>query len=159
MGDIPVDGMTRVAYVLSLSNQAAPTTTELNTGLLLQTLLTTDGLGGFKPETASVDTSSLASTFNTSTNGRVSYSNMMLRLKKQTGTDTAWNTLTKGTTGFIVLRRYILQATGWASSDKVQTFPVIFGETADVDPEPNTLGRYEVPINLTGEPTLRAVVA
>lgn len=159
MADIPLDGKVRVAYVPAIANIAAPTTTELNAGMLLQSTMTADGLGGFRPETADVDTSSLASTFNTVTLGRVSYSNMMLRLKKQDGTDTIWNTLTRGTTGFIVLRRYIDQATAWASTQKVQVYPVIFAIEADVDPEPNSLGRWESPIKLTSEPNLRAVVA
>lgn len=159
MADIPLDGKVRVAYVPAIANIAAPTTTELNAGMLLQTTMTADGLSGFRPETADVDTSSLASTFNTTTNGRVSFSNMLLRLKKQDGTDTIWNTFTRGTTGYIVLRRYIDQSTNWASAQKVQVFPIIFATEADVDPEPNSLGRWEAPIKLTSEPNLRAVVA
>ncbi len=159
MADIPLDGKVRVGYVPTIANQAAPTTTELNAGLLLQLTLTADGLMGFRPETAAVDTSSLASTFNTSTLGRVSYSNMGLRFKKQDGTDTIWNTFTRATVGFIVLRRYIDQATAWASGQKIQVYPIIVAVEADVDPEPNSLGRWESPLFLTAEPTLRAVVA
>jgi hypothetical protein len=36
MADIIVDGQTRVAYVPTIANIAAPTTTELNAGTLLQ---------------------------------------------------------------------------------------------------------------------------
>lgn len=159
MADIPLDGKVRVAWVPAIANIAAPTTTELNAGMLLQTTMTADGLTGFRPETADVDTSSLASTFNTVTLGRISFSNMMLRFKKQDGTDTIWNTLTKGTTGFVVLRRYLDQATAWASTQKVQVYPMIVAIEADVDPEPNSLGRWESPMKLTLEPNLRAVVA
>jgi hypothetical protein len=73
VADIIADGKTRVAYVPTIANIASPTTTELNAGLLLQSLLTADGLGGFQPDTAKVDTSSLASTFSTSKNGRTSF--------------------------------------------------------------------------------------
>lgn len=159
MADIPIDGKVRVAWVPTISNISAPTVAELNAGTLLQATMTADGLVGFKPETADVSTSSLASTFDTNTNGRVSFSGMMLRLKKQTGTDTIWGTLIKDAAGYIVLRRYIDEATAWTAADKAQVYPSICGETADVDPEPNTLGRYEVPIKLTSEPDLRAVVA
>ena len=159
MADIPIDGKVRVAFVTAIANLAAPTTTELNAGMLLQQTMTADGLGGFRPETADVDNSSLASTFNTATLGRVSYSNMMLRFKKQDNVDTIWNTLTKGTTGFIVLRRYIDHTSAWASTQKVQVFPIIVAIEADVDPEPNSLGRWESPLKLTAEPNLRAVIA
>jgi hypothetical protein len=159
MADIPIDGKVRVAWVSTIADISAPTTTELNAGILLQETMTADGLMGFQPDTASVDTSSLASTFNTATVGRTSFSNMGLRLKKQTGTDTIWETLTRDTQGYVVLRRYVDEATAWASSDDVQVYPAICGETKDLDPEPNTLGRYEVPIFPTLEPDLRAVVA
>ena len=83
MADIPVDGNTRVAWVPTIATKTAPTTTELNAGILLQSFITADGLAGFEPETADVDTTSLASTFNTVTNGRDTFSGTMLRLKKQ----------------------------------------------------------------------------
>ncbi len=159
MADIPIDGKVRVAWVSTIADISDPTTTELNAGILLHETMTADGLMGFQPDTASVDTSSLASTFNTATVGRTSFSNMGLRLKKQTGTDTIWETLTRDTQGYVVLRRYVDEATAWASSDDVQVYPAICGETKDLDPEPNTLGRYEVQIFPTLEPDLRAVVA
>ena len=159
MADIPIDGKVRVSAVPAIADISAPTTTELNAGILLQSTMTADGLIGFQPDTAAVDTSSLASTFNTSTVGRTSFSNMMLRIKKQTGTDTAHNTLVRGYEFFVVLRRYVDEADAWASSDDVQVYPAICGETKDLDPEPNSLGRYEVPIFLTSEPDLRSVVA
>lgn len=159
MADIPIDGKVRVAWVSSIADISAPTLAELNAGILLQSTMTADGLIGFMPDTAAVDTSSLASTFDTSTTGRVSYSAMALRLKKQTGTDTIWETLVKDAEGFVALRRYVDEADAWAAADKIQVFPAICGETKDMDPEPNTLGRYEVPIFMTLEPDLRAVAA
>lgn len=159
MADIPIDGKVRVAWVSTIADISAPTTTELNAGILLQSTMTADGLMGFQPDTASVDTSSLASTFNTATTGRTSFSNMGLRLKKQTGTDTIWETLVRGTEGYVVLRRYVEESTAWASNDEVQVYPMICGETKDLDPEPNTLGRYEVPLFPTLEPDLRSSVA
>jgi hypothetical protein len=159
MADIPIDGKVRVSAVPAIADISAPTTTELNAGILLQTTMTADGLVGFQPDTAAVSTSSLASTFDTSTVGRASFSGMMLRLKKQTGTDTIWNTLVRGYEFYVVLRRYVEESDAWASDDQVQVYPAICGETKDLDPEPNSLGRYEVPIFLTSEPDLRSVVA
>jgi hypothetical protein len=72
MPDITADGKTRVYWVTTIANIAAPTVAELNAGISLQATLTADGLMGLQPETADVDTSSLASTFNTtSTAGSV----------------------------------------------------------------------------------------
>jgi hypothetical protein len=157
--DITSDGMTRVAWVPTIANVNAPTTTELNAGMLLQSTVTADGFSGFRPTTAAVPTSSLASTFETNTIGRTSYDNTMLRFKKQSGTDTVYDTLVRGTAGYIVVRRSLAEGTAWASAQKIEVYPAICGEVSKLDPEPNTLERYEVPMMISTEPKLRAAVA
>jgi len=157
--DITSDGKTRVAWVTSIANINAPTTTELNAGILLQSTLTADGLQGFKPDTADVDTSSLASTFNTTVNGRTSFSNTMLRLKKQSGTDTIFTTLVRDAAGYVVIRRSVTESTAWTTAQALEVYPALCGEVARVDPEPNSVERYEIPIKVTASPSLRAAVA
>jgi len=157
--DIPVDGNTRVAYVPTIANNAAPTTAELNAGILLQSFLTADGLVGFEPDTADVDNTSLASTFDTKTIGRDSFSGTMLRLKKQSGTDTVFTTLTRGTAGYIAIRRDIAESTAWASSQALEVYPIVCGQRRRLAPESNTVTRYEVPTKISSLPTLTATVA
>lgn len=159
MADIPSDGKTRVYWVTTIANIQAPTTTELNAGIALQSTMTADGMNGFQPATADVDTSSLDSTFNTMVNGRTSFSNTALRIKKQSGTDTIFTTLTRDTAGYVVVRRSIAASTAWASSQAVEVYPALCGEVSRMDPEPNTVERYEIPIKITSTPALRAAVA
>lgn len=159
MADIVVDGFTRVAYVPTIANINSPTTTELNAGILLTSVLTPDGLAGFEPSTADVDNSSLASTFDTKTIGRDSYSGTKLTLKKQSGTDTAYATLTRGTSGYVVVRRYMDNATAWASAQAVEVYPVIFGQTRNLAPAANTVTKWEVDTKITSTPAIRAAVA
>jgi hypothetical protein len=159
MPDITADGKTRVSWVPTIANINAPTTTELNAGMLLHSTLTADGLIGFKPETADVDTSALDSTFNTNVNGRTNFSGTMFRLKKQSGTDTIFTTLVRDTAGYVVIRRSVTASTAWASAQAIEVYPALCGEVARVDPEPNTVERYEVPIKVTASPSLRAAVA
>lgn len=159
MPDITSDGKTRVAWVPTVANIAAPTTAELNAGMLLQTTLTADGLMGLSPDTADVDTSSLASTFNTNVNGRTSFSGTGLRLKKQSGTDTIFTTLVRDTAGYLVVRRSIAEGTAWASTQAVEVYPALCGELKRLDPEPNSVERYEIPLKVTSTPNLRAAVA
>jgi hypothetical protein len=159
MADIVSDGRTRVSWVTTIANIAAPTVAELNAGILLHDTLTSDGLIGFSPETATVPTTSLASTFNTSRNGRTSFTGTMFRLKKQDGTDTIFTTLIKDAAGYAVVRRSVLATTAWTIADKVQVYPAVCGEVSFVDVEENTLERYEVPLNVTAAPNQRAVVA
>lgn len=159
MADSLADGMTRVAYVPAISNNASPTTTELNAGILLQSYITADGLEGFEATTADVDTTSLASTFDTLTIGRDSFSGTLLRLKKQTGTDTVYDTLVRAVTGYIVIRRDIAETTAWASSQKVEVYPIICGQAKFLKPEPNSVRKYEVPTKINAAATLRATIA
>jgi hypothetical protein len=159
VADITADGKTRVYWVTTIANIAAPTTTELNAGIDLTSTLTADGLSGFQPDTADVDTSSLASTFNTTVNGRTSFSNTRLRLKKQSGTDTIFTTLVRDTAGYVVIRRSLAQATAWASTQPLEVYPALCEETSKMDPAPNTIERYIVGIKITATPSLRAAVA
>lgn len=162
MADVGVtDGMTRVAYVPAVANTAAPTTAELGAGgsLLLTPIMTPDGLIGFEPTTASVDNSSLASTFDTVTIGRDSYGDSGVRLKKQVDPDTAYTTLTRGTTGYIVIRRDVTASTAWTSGQAVEVYPIICGKRKRLAPERNTMTRYEVPMMISNTPNTDAVVA
>jgi hypothetical protein len=160
MPDIIIDGKTRVAYVTSISNRNAPTTAELNAGTLLHDFLTPDGLVGFAPETADVDSSSLSSTFDTKQPGRASYSGTMLRLKKQSPTaDAVYNALVREFATNIVIRRGVAATTAWTAADKVSVYPSVCGEVRDLDPEPNSVQKYEVPVKISIEPSLRATVA
>lgn len=159
MADIVADGRTRVAWVPSIGNIASPTTGELGAGLLLQTLLTADGLAGLQPETAKVDTSSLASTFNTARNGRTSFDSPMLTLKKQDTGDTAYTTLVRDAAGYLVVRTSVLEGTAWTTGQAIRVYPVQCGEVQHVDVEENSLERYQVPLTVTSTPNLRAAVA
>lgn len=159
MPDIPVDGQTRVFWVPAIANNAAPTLAELNAGLLLESTMTMDGLVGFEPDTADVDNTSLASTFNTLTIGRDQFKGTLVRLKKQSGTDTIFNTLTRGTTGYIVIRRDQAESNVFASAQVVEVYPVILGQRRRLAPTANTVTRYEVPTKITSLPTLVATIA
>jgi hypothetical protein len=159
MPDITSDGKVRVYWVTTISNQNAPTTTELNAGIALQSTLTADGLNGLNPDTADVDTSALDSTFTTNVNGRTSFSNVMLRLKKQSGTDTIFTTLTRDTAGFLVVRRSVASTTAWTTAQGVEVYPALCEEVSRLDPAPNTVERYEIGIKITASPSLRAAVA
>lgn len=161
MSDSLADGMTRVAFVPTIANIASPTTTELNAvgSVLLQSVITADGLMGYEASTAEVDTTSLASTFNTKTIGRDDFSGTGLRLKKQTTGDTAYTTLLRGTTGYIVIRRDLAETTAWASAQSVEVYPITCGQSKFLPPEANSVRKYEVPTPITSAPNLRATIA
>jgi hypothetical protein len=160
MADVFVDGNTRAAFVASLSSTSNPTAVELtNNGILLQDTLTADGLMGFEADSAEVDTSPLSATFDTKVPGRDQFSKTSLRLKKQTGTDTIFNTLTKNTTGYIVIRRGVVSTTAWLAGQSVEVYPITCGREKRLTPTANSVEKYEIPTMVSSQPNLRATVA
>lgn len=159
MAFIAVDGTTRVSFVTSIANIQAPTTTELNAGLLITALLTPDGVQNFQPATASIPTSSLADTFDTVGAGRTSFQTAILQFYKQPSADTAYTTLVRNTAGFVVIRRYIATATAYTSAQPLQVYPCICGDQIDLDPAPNEAAKWQAQIFVSAAPALKAVIA
>jgi len=160
MTDIIVDATCRVSFTTALAVLAAPTTTELNAGILLQSLLTPDGLVGFQLTSGDVPTGSLASKFSTVRPGRDTATGAMLRLKKQLTGDAAYTALrTKNTTGFIVIRYFVAETTAWAAADQVEVWTIETGRRRVLPPAENEVAKYEIDVKFTAEPVLDAVVA
>lgn len=160
MADLITDGFTKVWTVPSISNISSPTTTELNAGTALEGLLTPDGLSGFQPTTAAVDTTALNSTFDTAIPGRVSFSNMGLTLKKQSqAADSVYNTLILNYATNIVIRRGVASTTAWTTGQAVEVYPVVVAQVANQDPAANTVQKYQIPLMPSASPQLRGAVA
>lgn len=159
MADANADGNTRVYFVPTIANIAAPTVAELNAGTRLDTLMTPDGMVGLEADTGDIDNSKLSSTFNTVTPGRVSFSGTLVRLIKQTGTDTVYNMLVYGFSGYLVIRRDILASTAWAASQAAEVYPITCGEVRNISPESNSVHKYEIPTKITAQPNMRALTA
>jgi len=160
MADILCDGNTKVQWVPAIEDITAPTLDEITAtdSISLEDLITADGLVGFEADTAEVPTDRLSSTFDTKMPGRASFSGTLFRLIKQDGTDTTYDTLVRNTSGFIVVRRDTSRTIAFADVDKVEVYPVTCGETRLLQPEANSLRRYEVPVMISPEPSLRSVV-
>lgn len=158
MADVIMDGYTTVWLVPTIPNLAAPVAATITAGIDISMSLTRDGLQGFASTTNWVDNSALGSTFNTKLPGTVDFGDMSLTFKWQAGTDTLFNLLVYGYSTNVVLRRRILRATGATAGQLVQTYPVQCGQFTPADFETNTVDRFTVPVGLTVEPQLRAVI-
>lgn len=158
MADILLDGNVKAWFVPTIADISAPTVAELTAGTDLGGVLTAAGLEGFEPSTTRIDNTSLKSKFGTTVPGRTNFGEMGLLLKKQSGTDTVFTTLTvKGTSGYIVIRDGEDESGAWAADDEVAVYPIITGEFAWVR-EPDNVFRYRVPIGLSAAPDQRATV-
>lgn len=159
--DIIGDGRETWWYVPNggISNINAPTAAEINAGIRISQWMTKDGASGFAADTAGAPTSGIEDVFDTSIPGRISYSNMRLRLRSQSGTDVAKTTLVYNTRGYLVRRKSITSATAPATGQKVRVWPIACGEQVDMDYEDNMPERYEVPIFPTATPSSSAAIA
>jgi hypothetical protein len=162
MPDIQVDGQTRVSYFPTCANIAAPTVAEIQTaGTYLSDTLIMAGLEGWESSTGEIDATALSSTFDFKLPGRISFTGTALVFKKQSGTDTIFNLLSvPGTNGFIGIRDGSAATTSFATSDKVEVYPVRTATHVMLGRgEGNSLLRYRVPTMISGLPNLKAVVA
>lgn len=159
MADLISDGKTRVAWAASITNQNAPTTTELNAAADYTARITPDGLK-LDPSTADVDTSSLASTFDTKTVGRVGFDVEITFKRGDTGPeDLPYTTLKYGVSGYLVVRRGVAFGTAWTAGQKVEVYPITCGEPANASPAANEVMKFMSPMRVTAAPATAATVA
>ncbi|MFD5795596.1 hypothetical protein ACFWIO_19060 [Streptomyces diastatochromogenes] len=159
MADLISDGMTRVYWVSTIANINAPTTSELNAGSDFTQRITPDGLK-LDPSTADVDTSSLASTFDTKTVGRVGFDVELTFKRGSTGTeDLPFTTLKYGVSGYLAVRRGVSYTTAWTTSQKVEIYPITCGEPQNSSPAANEVMKFVSPMKVTSQPATAATVA
>jgi hypothetical protein len=155
MADIISDGMTKVSWVTTISNAAAPTAAELTAGVSLEALLTPDGLG-ISTSTDAVDASSLASTQDAEIPGRRKDSGN-LTFKDQGEAAAPFTTFASRPAGYLVVRRGIAAATAWTAAQKVHVYPAQAGDRQPQPSAKNEVLKLVVPLFITG--TVQASVA
>ncbi|MFD6025704.1 phage tail tube protein [Streptomyces griseoluteus] len=159
MADLISDGKTRVAWASTIANINAPTTAELNAALDLTKRITPDGLKT-DPSTADVDTSSLASTFDTKTVGRIGFDNELTFKRGDTVQDDApFTTLKYGVSGYLIVRRGVPYATAWTTGQTVEVYPITCGEPQPSAPAANEVMKFVSPMKVTDAPATSALVA
>ncbi|GAY07505.1 hypothetical protein [Pseudonocardia sp. N23] len=146
----------------TIVDQDAPTVAELSAGMDLECQITPDGLGR-EASDETVDTSRLWSVFTTMQVGRTSFevSVTLVRLDESISgvDDDAYHNLTKGTRGYLVIRDNLPASTGYAATQEVEVYPVQCGTRSKANPAANELQTFSLPLNVTGDPSLAAVVA
>lgn len=148
MADIISDGLTRVSWVTTIANTAAPTTAELNAGVALESFITADGWNA-STSTDAVDNSALNSTQNTALPGRRSDS-IELTFKQQGKTAAPWTTFAGNPAGYLVRRSGVAATTAWAASQKVTVYTVSAGFRDEKAPAKNELEKFAVDFKVTG---------
>lgn len=130
-------GEIKVWYVPTIANRAAPTTAELTAGTDLTPFLRRDGLQTPNPGTT-IDASDVSSLQNKNLPGSYGGDNVTIQAYRDDTTDTAWTTLTRGASGYIVVRRFGGSTVAAASANKVEVYP-----GAVISREPSASGDNE----------------
>lgn len=150
MADIVSDGMVKVSFVPTISNTAAPTTSELNAGQALEEFLTPDGLG-LEFGTDEVDVTALNSTFGATLPGRRTLSGS-LTLKDQGRNVAPFSTFAGKPDGYVVVRRNLASTTAWTAAQLVEVYPVQAGTRAPIAPAANEVAKFSVNVYATSAP-------
>lgn len=147
MADITADGKTKVSWVPTISNTAAPTTAELNAGVALEGFITADGLG-LSFSQGEVDTTGLASTVDTKLPGRRGIDGD-LTLKSQGRGAAPYTTFAGTPDGYLVVRRSEAASNAWASDDLVEVYTCQAGRRRPVAPAADGTAQFMVALRHT----------
>lgn len=142
MAAIVGDGMLRVSWVTTISNTSAPTTSELNAGVALETFITPDGWKVATSE-AEVDNSSIASTDDTRLPGR-RQDDIEATFLHQGDGNAPYTTFASKPAGYLVERTGVAQTTAYATSQKLRIFPVTAGNRNKMPRTPNEVEKFAV---------------
>lgn len=154
------DGMIRVHYLPACANIAAPTVAEINAGTDLTPHMPKDGLTVPSGQN-NVDDANLNQVFDAqvvgSWGGPVSLSGK--RNNGGGGTDTMWNLIVYGLTGFLWVRRGIPWATAPAASQPCEVYPVVFHHPVMMQTATNDQAKFTAQGAVRDEPNMKAVAA
>ena len=146
---------TMVRYVTTLTSQSSPTATQINAGVDLTPFLisiTASSTGN------SVPTPTLDTLFETSIGG-TSAAQFSADFYRDSATDLAWDTLPRGTKGYIVIQRFGANGTRTAvAAQKVEVWPIQVTSRSASAMTSNTAQMFTVTCSVPVEPKEDAVV-
>lgn len=163
-------GLGDIRFCPTVTNVNAPTAAEVTAGTRLTTLMTRDGLK--RPSSGNtVDASDASTLFNATSPGTYGGDAMEIKFYRdsKSATDTAWTTLARGTSGYIVASDF-----GWAQSgttglgsstgtptiaDRCEVYPVTVISRENMDTAENENRKFVVKLSITSDPAQDAVVA
>jgi hypothetical protein len=156
VADLGFDGMISVWWVPTIADITAPkAATEIGGAgsVRLDPRLTPDGLDtGAGSDT--IDTSKMASTFNTKIVGRRNFDGLKVMYVRgdAVGEQLLDTTLVYKAQGYLVVRRGVAASVAPAAAQKVEVYPAQCGEPQYASPAPNALQTVTVPLTLTADP-------
>lgn len=158
----PADGNVKVVWVPTIADATAPTSTELNAAgaVDISCYLTGDGFTPGLDESEITD-DRLCDTETFQQPGRATHSLSVTYIDNSNTADDneAYETLTPAASGYIVVRRGKGYAAAFASTDKVDVWPVKCGQQSDLPPEANSVLKVTQRLFVTGPVRNRTTVS
>lgn len=144
-------GRSKVYWMLTLSTPSTPSATQIIAGVELSSALR--GIPSI-PRTGNLaDSSDLSSTFEKRVRGTVGGDAMTLTLNRNTSTETAYNALTEGASGYVVVFRKGVAGTQAAIADKCDVYTGIINAVSDNSPGRNDVDSVNIEIAITDNPS------
>lgn len=156
MGKFVHDGNTKVYWSTSIANKSAPTAAEMAAATVLTPQTTADGVN--VTDTRNKAATPMLEDIFIPENAGTHSTAAVLTFTRDNVTDTAWDTFTHGTAGFLVIARGT-EGDGTNAGDEVEVYPA---ESFDPTPLPtatNEHQKFEVELAITDKPDRNAVVA
>ncbi len=153
-------GNLRADFVPTIASMIAPTVAELTAGTALGPFMPRDGLDT-PQEGETADNSDITSRYNKTSRGNYGGQPITLTLFRDevAADDDAWTALPRGTSGYVVVRRFGGSTTAWAASQKVEVFAIEVISRAMAPPAANENQRFVATCAVPQEPVDGTVAA
>lgn len=156
------DGNTKATFVPAIASISAPSAgTELTAAgiVALENTVTDDGLD-ISFDEGTVEGNVLASTQDFQSPGRSRAAITLTYYRDSSpSSDRMWSVMTRGTAGFLVVRRGVAAATAYAAGQKVEVYEVTCGERRPLAPERESYEKVELTLYASGTYSIESTVA
>lgn len=150
------EGKTNVYWLTTIATTSTPSLTEIQAGVDLTNFTAKDGVA-VNINTNNVDSATIAEIFDAQVVGSYG-ADVQLTMFRDDGTDTAWNTCTYGSNGFLVIDRFNLSGADPGNGDKVEVWPAEMHVPSPENSGANTNVRFVEKFAITSQPYLSATV-
>lgn len=144
-------GVTKIYFLPSVANTAAPTSSEVTAGTNLSPQIA--AITGFQLSNTPIVTPDLVSTFDSQIAGVDAAANSELDFYSQTSTDAIKTALAKGTVGFL-----LFAMRGSTAASPAEVWPVTVTFNAEEYVLTNDAAKYKVGFSVTSVPIQNAVM-
>jgi len=149
-------GTTKLFFVLTISNTAAPTAAEVNAGTRLDTQIAE--VAGFSFKNNPIDIPVMSTAFVGKINGEDTVEDSSLTFYEDSVTNPILTAQAKGTNGYVVIFYGGTAGASPAAGDKCEVWPATVASTARMYSAGNEAAKYQISYALTAQPTSPTLV-